>query len=106
MWISLGATALLLIVLGFVMLKGKGAGLIAGYNTMPAEKKAKYDKEALCKCIGKLLLTLGVLTLLFPLGFQLGYELIATVLYCVISSVITIGTVIYVNTSDKFKKKD
>ena len=32
---------------------GKGAFLIAGYNTMPDSEKAKYNEIALCKFIGE-----------------------------------------------------
>lgn len=38
-----------LILLGILFHFGKGADLIAGYNTLPAEKKAEYDVKKLCK---------------------------------------------------------
>lgn len=38
---------LLLSSLGIALLQGKGAWLIAGYNTLSDEEKAKYDELAL-----------------------------------------------------------
>lgn len=37
----------LFIVLAFLFVNGKATFLIAGYNTMPPEEKAKYDIVAL-----------------------------------------------------------
>ena len=37
--------ALLFLVLGIVFACGKGTFLIAGYNTLPEEKKAKFRFE-------------------------------------------------------------
>ena len=34
----------LFFLLGLLFARGKGAGLIAGYNTMSAREKEKYDK--------------------------------------------------------------
>lgn len=47
------------ILLGVVFALGKGAGLIAGYNTASAEAKAKYDEKKLCKAMSKLMFTLA-----------------------------------------------
>lgn len=33
-------------------LRGRGGGLIAGYNTMSAEEKAKYDAKKMCRGMG------------------------------------------------------
>ena len=44
-----------LILLGILFHFGKGADLIAGYNTLPAEKKAEYDVKKLCKYMSKLM---------------------------------------------------
>ena len=35
----------LFFLLGLLFARGKGAGLIAGYNTMSAREKEKYDKK-------------------------------------------------------------
>ena len=49
----------LFILLGLLFARGKGAGLIAGYNTMSAREKEKYDKKKLCKAMAKLMFALG-----------------------------------------------
>ena len=49
-----------LILLGILFYFGKGADLIAGYNTLPAEKKAEYDVKKLCKYMSKLMFALAV----------------------------------------------
>ena len=50
---------LLFILLGLLFASGRGAGLIAGYNTMSAREKEKYDKKKLCKAMAKLMFALG-----------------------------------------------
>jgi small-conductance mechanosensitive channel len=105
-WVTLGATALLMLVLGVILLTGKGANLIAGFNTMPKEEKEKYDKAALCKFIGKLLLVTAALILLMGAGIQLGYETQAALAGTGVMTAVIIAAVIYANTGNRFKKKD
>lgn len=47
------------LVLGTVFAFGKGAFLIAGYNTASAEEKAKYDEKKLCRAVSKLMFALA-----------------------------------------------
>lgn len=42
-----------LVLFGMLFLTGHGAGLIAGYNTMPKEERERYDKRALCRFMAK-----------------------------------------------------
>lgn len=44
---------MLFIFLGTVFISGRGAFLIAGFNTLPQEEQDKYDTVALCKFMGK-----------------------------------------------------
>ena len=44
-----GAVVGLLVILGILFLKGKGAFLIAGYNTASKAEKEKIDEKKLCK---------------------------------------------------------
>lgn len=44
-----------LILLGLLFLTGRGAWLIAGYNTMPRKERERYDRRALCRFTGKLM---------------------------------------------------
>lgn len=47
--------ALLFLVLGIVFACGKGTFLIAGYNTLPEEKKARYDACRILKSMSRMM---------------------------------------------------
>ena len=57
----LPAIVVLFATLSLLLLSGKGAWLIAGYNTSSPEEKAKYDEKRLCRVSGG---GMAVLTLL------------------------------------------
>ncbi|MCL2699146.1 MAG: DUF3784 domain-containing protein, partial [Defluviitaleaceae bacterium] len=54
----------MLIIISLILLTGRGASLISGYNTMPKEKKAKYNAPALCKFTGKIVMPIGIMIIL------------------------------------------
>ena len=56
--VFLGMIALFL-VLGLIFSRGKGAFLIAGYNTASKAEKAKYDEKALCRFMGKIMFAMA-----------------------------------------------
>lgn len=56
--------AAVLAILSIVLLTGKGAFLIAGYNTANKKEKAKYDEKKLCRVVGG---GLGIITVLLVL---------------------------------------
>ncbi|MDR3053679.1 MAG: DUF3784 domain-containing protein [Coriobacteriales bacterium] len=70
MWIFVVVFAALLIVLGIALLFGKGAWLIAGYNTASKEEKARIDTEKLCRSMGVLLLVVSAATVLMAYGIH------------------------------------
>ena len=89
------------IILGIYMLTGRGEFLLAGYNTMSESEKEKYDAEALCKFMGKIVLIIGVLT------FLLGIESIVTWygwIYTVAVVGLSIFSGVYANKSARFRK--
>lgn len=53
-----------IIISAYMMFTGKGAFLVAGYNTSSAAKKATYDEKALSKAVGRLTFVFMVLLLL------------------------------------------
>lgn len=57
----------LLFVVSIVLLSGKGSFLIAGYNTAPAEEKAKYDEKKLCRIMGAGLLLVSIIIVVMGL---------------------------------------
>lgn len=40
------------LIMGILLLMGKGSWLIAGYNTMSEKEKKKYDEKKMCKAVG------------------------------------------------------
>ena len=98
-----GMIILLLIALSVVLMRGKGAWLIAGYNTLSKEEKSQYDSAALCKFIGKYLLSVGLSMPAIPVGaiFQIQWLTAVYVAYMLISTIFVIA---YCNTGNHFKK--
>ena len=92
------------IIMGIVLCCGKGAFLIAGYNTASPEEKASYDEKALCRATGVLVLVIvGCVELL-----MLGLVLDMTVLVWgggILMAVSTVFGLIYINKSQRFKRK-
>lgn len=93
----------LFIILGVVFSLGKGAFLIAGYNTSSKEEKAKYDEKALCKFMGKSMFVVAFSNFLLGLS-----DLIKQPIISVIGVIFLLATVIfiliYVNTKNRFMK--
>lgn len=50
--IILAIMALLFLMVGIFLFKGKAAWLIAGYNSLSEEEKKKYDKKTICRTAG------------------------------------------------------
>ena len=95
---------LLFLLLGVVFSLGKGAFLIAGYNTASKAEKAKYDEKALCRFMGKIMFAMagcqGIMALgILVVGMWLFWVGIAAFL------AVAFGTVIYANTGNRFQKK-
>ncbi|MFC5713692.1 DUF3784 domain-containing protein [Thalassorhabdus alkalitolerans] len=93
------------IVLGIILLNGKGSFLIAGFNTLPKEEKEKYDTTALCKFMGKMMLALS-----FSMSLWVFSEALKVRWLFIIGVVLFISlvffTLFYVNTGDRFKKEN
>ncbi len=88
-------------ILTLVLLQGKGAFLISGYNTMGAEEKAKYDTVALCKATGKIMAGVTFTLFLQFSGelFQLKWLSIGSI---ILMFVILIGAIRYMYTGNRF----
>ena len=93
-----------MLIMSLYLLNGKGAFLIAGYNTMSRKEQAKYDEKALCRCTGKFALWITCCLMLLP--FATHSEDIGMTLFVVgIIMVSTIVMMICVNTGSRFLKK-
>ena len=102
MVISLLILAILL-VLGCVLLSGRGAWLIAGYNTMSPEEKAKYNEKALCRAMGWMMLALAGAWGLVTAAMLLNLTWLLWVGNLLFVAVIIVGAV-YLNRSDRVKR--
>jgi len=102
-WIIVGVIVVPFLVMSIFLLNGKGAFLIAGFNTMSSSEKATYDENALCKAVGRLLLILTVLMCLWPLAFHLQIAWLFWVSF-VLFMTAAIGFAVYANTGNRFRK--
>lgn len=68
---GIGLGILIVLVLAITFLRGKGASLLAGCNTMPQEEQKKRDIGGLLRLAGRSLLLLAVLMALIGVGVWL-----------------------------------
>lgn len=104
--VALCVTAFLgvvIIVISVIMLCGKGAMLIAGFNTMPKAEREKYDARALCKFIGGILLPVGVT---MPAIFLGGFYKLNWLIYLVVALdvALVVFAIVFANTRGRFRK--
>ena len=92
--IALIIIAAILVILGVLILIGKGDNLIAGYNTASKEERAQYNVKRLRGLVG------GLLIVLAPMMFLLNGEntMAATWSFCALVFVLCIVVVILANT--------
>lgn len=93
----------LFIVMGIFLVNGKGSFLIAGYNTMSAEEKKKYDKTELSKFTGKMMFALAFSMILWVLSEVYGIDWLFVV-GLILFIFITLFMIVYVNVGQKFRK--
>ena len=98
------ALILLFLILGIVLWKGKGAWMIAGYNTSSEAEKSKYDEKSLCRFVAKLMFFYAACFAVSAVCTCLNST---TIYYCVMALflIVTIAALIYANTGNRFKKK-
>jgi len=99
--ISILAISGLLIIVALILLSGKGSSLIMGYNTMPKEKKEKYDAKALSKFIGMIVLLIGIMLAFVSIeSIRSWYVWV----FVTITFALVIFCTIYLNTGNRYKK--
>lgn len=103
-WIIHGFLILLFLILGIVLWRGKGAFLIAGYNTAKPSERAKYNEKALCRSVAVILFAMALSFAVSALGIVYD-EIIPPWLGAVLILAVALIGVIYVNTSKKVKRK-
>lgn len=77
-----------------ILIAGKGAWLIAGYNTMNADEKKKYDQKKLTRAVGIMLLLTDVATIPLIYVHHIAYWIFYGVFICAA----TIILIVYANT--------
>ena len=104
-FIITGVVCALLLVIALVLFSGRGAMLIAGYNTMSKEKRAKWDEKALARFVGWLLIAVIPCILLTEVGAHYGLNWLVGggVVACV---ALLVGGAVYVNTGNRFKREE
>lgn len=93
----------LLIMLGIIFFCGKGAFLIAGYNTLSKKEKSYIDEKLLGRFMGKLMFLLAGCWFIIALGgiFNIIFLHVIGIMLFVISIV---GAIVYANTGNRFKQ--
>ncbi len=95
--------AALFAALGILFASGKGANLIAGYNTASPAEKEKTDEKKLLKAMSVFMFVLGGCFLVLALSQVLHFKpLFWTGQALFVAAIIT--GVIYLNTGDRFSK--
>lgn len=89
--------------LAILFFLGKGANLIAGYNTSSPQEKSKYDEKALCRFMGKLMLSLAGCFLLCGVA-ELFQTMALLWLGMALFLLLTVAGAIYANTGNRFRK--
>ena len=82
--IIMGLCAVPIFILGLFIKKGKGLMLLAGYNTMPKEKRNKIDKKELSKTAGNLMLRMALELALLGVTLYSGLSWATVVLLVII----------------------
>ena len=102
-WIFAGMIVVFLL-LGILFTRGKGAFLIAGYNTASKAEKAKYDERDLCRFMGKLMFALAGCQCVMAMGLvRFGMWLFWVGMAAFLA--VVFGGVIYANTGNRFYKE-
>ena len=95
----------LFVALGIGFAKGKGVDLIAGYNTMSAAEKAKFDEKALCACMARMMFCLAGAWCVLSIGIQADLAWLTGLGFALFFGVI-VFFLIYMNTGDRLNTKN
>ena len=90
-----------LLVLSLLLLTGHGSWLIAGYNTLPEEERAKYSVKKCCRILGVGLLIPALLIA----GMTLWEEVLPASVVWVFGGVIVIDLIIMIVLLNLWGKK-
>ena len=102
-----GVVFALLTAITVLLLTGRGANLIAGFNTLSKEEKAGYDKKTLCRFVGKILIPFDVLLIVgaICIMFKVPWGNLLIIIFGVACIPYIIFIAVYANTANRFKLK-
>ncbi len=90
-------------IIGGVLLSGRGAFLISGFNTLPKQEQQKWNQVTMCRFVGILLLTfMFLLTASIAVLLFLGSFVLFIIGMVVATLEILLG-IVYLNKSSRFK---
>ncbi len=90
-------------IISIVLLTGRGADLIAGYNTLSTKEKQKWNAVAMCRFVGILLLV-NLLLLSAGIVVLIVWESMTAFWVLLVLSMIWLGLgLLYLNKSKRFK---
>ena len=95
--------AVVFVVLGILFASGKGANLIAGYNTASREEKAKTDEKKLLKAMSVFMFVLAGCTLVSALSQVFHVRSLIWIGQALFAAALITG-LICLNTGDRFRK--
>ena len=91
------------VILGLVFQKGKGAFMIAGYNTASKAQKAQIDEKKLCRYVSRLMFALAVCWLIITACEVFGKIWLLWLGLALFLITVIVG-VIYINTGGRIRK--
>ena len=97
-------TIIIFIALGVLFANGKGANLVAGFNTMSKEDKEKVDTKVLCKYMSVLMFIIAGCWCVYTVGFELALSWLIWLGQGLLLAVIVIFLII-MNTGNRISKK-
>ena len=104
LWIVYGFLFLLFVVLGVIFWFGKGAFLIAGYNTASPSEQAKFNEKTLCRSMSVMMFAIALSFVVSALGIIYNEIIPPWTGHVLMLAVILVG-IIYINTSKRVKRK-
>lgn len=93
-----------LVALAIVMICGRGASLVAGYNTASPAKRAQIDEKKMLRYVGAILLATAAGLVTAGVGAWVGSHVLHYVGIGLLIMMPIVG-VIVMNTRDRLKKK-
>ena len=93
----------LFVALGIIFASGKGANLIAGYNTASSKEKEKIDEKKLLKTMAVFMFVLAGCCFISALSEIFNVKLLIWIGQAMFVVSLIIG-IVYINTGNRFRK--